>query len=188
MKVNVSGNDRLILARRGRILVQQTEGNTNYLEQINRMGRTARRLFSYPSGNSRPFLRHADGSLLEFPGRRRVLARDHGNSVGQRSPAPHLHALLLNEVVHGREVPVCVCGGSVAKQSGAKPGDSPRSGGKPARSSSGRYRAAGRTERGSGSGIGWARSPGAGERPRALCLGEHHGPPEPLPNLAALAR
>jgi hypothetical protein len=26
-----------------------------------------------------------------------------------------------------------------------------------------------------------------GKNPRALCLGEHFGPPEPLPNLAALA-
>ena len=43
----------------------------------------------------------------------------------------------------------------------------PRSGGKPAGSSRGRYRAAGRPERGSWSRIGWARSTGVGQGPRA---------------------
>jgi hypothetical protein len=62
----------------------------------------------------------------------------------------------------------------------------PRSGGKPAGSSRGKYLAAGRPERGSWSRIGWARSTGVGQGPRALCLGEHYGPPEPLSNLAAL--
>ena len=99
----------------------------------------------------------------------------------------HLRALLLNEVVHGREVPVRVCGVFVANQSRAKPGNSRRSRGKLAGSSRGRYRAAGRTERGAGSRIGRARSTGAGQEARALCLGEHFGPPEHLPNLAALA-
>ena len=128
MKVNVSGIRSPHFGAGGQILVQQTEGNTNYLEQINSDGSTARRSSRIPSGSSSLFLRDADGSLLKFPGRRIPVFPRSWQFRWPTEPRAAFARPLLNEVVHRREVPVCVCGGSVAKQSGAKPGDSPRSG------------------------------------------------------------
>ena len=187
MKLDVSDVQSPHFGADGQILVQRTEGNKNYLEQFDSDGSHRSKIVPYPIG--------AFQSVS--PGRRWVTAevpRTPDTSLpaimaiplNPWSPKAHLRALVLNEVVHGREVPVCVRRGFIANRSGAKPGNPRRSGGKPAGSSRGRYRATGRTERGSGSGIGGARSTGAGQRPRALCLGEYHGPPEPVPGFASL--
>ena len=129
VKVNVSGVRSPHFGAGGQILVQQTEGNKNYLEQIDSDGSHRAKIFPYPIGEIESV----------SPGRRWVTAEVprapdtglpaiSGNSPGPRSPAAHLRTLLLSEVVHGREVPVCVYGGFVANQSGAKPGNSRRSG------------------------------------------------------------
>ena len=71
MKVNVSGVRSPHFGAGGQILVQQTEGNTNYLEQINSDGSHRSKIFPYPIGEFQSVSPGRRWVMLRFPGRRK---------------------------------------------------------------------------------------------------------------------
>jgi hypothetical protein len=91
-----------------------------------------------------------------------------------------------SHMVNRRWVPVRSCPRFLKDQPGTEFGDSRRSRGKPAGFSGGRDCAAGRAKRCTSHSVSRARRSDAWQRPRALCLGEHHCSPEPVPYFASL--
>ena len=172
----------------GRILVQQTEGNANYLEQINSDGSHRSKIFPYPIGEIQsvsPGRRWATAEIPRAPdtGLPAIMAIPLAGGAPQRICAP---LCLTSWSTDGKFLFVSVedpsrtsPGRSLAIPLG--PGESlpdlPVGGIAPLAEPS-VVQGAESVGRG---------DTGARQGPRALCLGEHHGPPEPLSNLAALA-
>lgn len=92
MKVNISGARSPHFGANGQILVQQTEGNNNYLEQISSDGSHRAKIFPYP--------------IAEFqsvsPGRRWVTAEV------PRAPDTGLPATMAIPLAHGDPRRICV--------------------------------------------------------------------------------
>ncbi len=90
-KVNVSGIRSPHFGAGGQILVQQTEGNTNYLEQINSDGSHRSKIFSYPVGEFQSV----------SPGRRWVIAEV------PKAPDTGLPAIMAIPLANGAPHRIC---------------------------------------------------------------------------------
>jgi DNA-binding winged helix-turn-helix (wHTH) protein/Tol biopolymer transport system component len=91
MKVNVSGVRSPHFGAGGQILFQQTEGNTNYLEQINSDGSHRSKIFPYPIGEFQSV----------SPGRRWVTAEV------PRAPDTSLPAIMAISLADGAPQRIC---------------------------------------------------------------------------------
>jgi DNA-binding winged helix-turn-helix (wHTH) protein/Tol biopolymer transport system component len=91
MKVNVSGVRSPHFGAGGQILVQQTEGNKNYLEQINSDGSHPSKIVPYPIGEFQSV----------SPGRRWVTAEV------PRAPDNSLPAIMAIPLAHGAPQRIC---------------------------------------------------------------------------------
>ena len=91
MKVNVSGVRSPHFGAGGQILVQQTEGNANYLEQINSDGSHRSKIFPYPIGEFQSV----------SPGRRWVTAEV------PRAPDTNLPAIMAIPLADGAPQRIC---------------------------------------------------------------------------------
>jgi DNA-binding winged helix-turn-helix (wHTH) protein/Tol biopolymer transport system component len=91
MKVNVSGVRSPHFGAAGQILVQQTEGNKNYLEQINADGSHPSKIFPYPIGEIQSV----------SPGRQWVTAEV------PRAPDTSLPAIVAIPLAHGAPQLIC---------------------------------------------------------------------------------
>jgi eukaryotic-like serine/threonine-protein kinase len=91
MKVNVSGVRSPHFGAGGQILVQQTEGNANYLEQMNSDGSHRSKIFPYPIGEFQSV----------SPGRRWVTAEV------PRAPDTNLPAIMAIQLADGAPRRIC---------------------------------------------------------------------------------
>ena len=117
------------LWRGGPVLFQHTEGNKNYLEQVDADGthRSEGRPVS-DSGIPERFTWAAMGDRIRSRDTRKQNFRCHSDSAGRRSDAADFRKLLLSKMVDRRKIPFRSSGGFITGKPGLQFGDSPGAG------------------------------------------------------------